>query len=1159
MVMRGFKSFAKRTELMFGGGFNCVLGPNGSGKSNILDALCFVLGRTSSKSLRAEKSANLIYNGGKTKQPMKEAEVSIYFDNSNKTFPTNDKEIKISRIVRQNGQSVYKINDKKKTRQEVVDLMSIARINPDGFNIILQGDIVSFVEMSSVERRRIVEEISGISVYEEKKDKAMRELGRVDERLNEAEIILKERETYLRELKKERNQALKFKELRDRLKENKASHIYMQIDRKEKEKTEFEKKINEKKKKLDEVDKQIKSAKSKIEAKKREITAITKEIEEKGERQQVKLHKEVEGLKVSLASDKTRIDSCRGEIQRIKQRKGQLKGDQGEQLDRVKDLEAEKEALEKEIKDRLKEQNLLDQQLKQFRKKNEIDNADEIGKDIEELDKSVEDKEKEIQKLREQQQNMLREKDRIEFQIQSIDETIGKVLEVEKENKAEIEALKKKKEEFKKSTLELNKRLNDDSTFAAQLAEKKKRLEKAREELIKLKARNLEIKEKVSANKAVQAIIKDKRTLKGIYGTVSELGTVGTKYSLALEVAAGNKVDNVVVEDDSTAARCIKYLKDKKLGIASFIPLNKIRPKHASPELKKHLNSKGVYGLAVDLIKFDPRFKKVFSYVFGDILIVDNINVARRIGIGTAKMVTLDGDMALLSGVMRGGYRQRKKGKGMAFAEKEVLKDIDEYEEVVSSIEKALSLLEDKREENEERISRLREHKAHLEGEIIKAEKSLHLESGDLVVSKKQKKELEDDLGLVDKQLNKVNMDISKINRELANVKIKKQQLRSKINQLKNPRLVAELNAFEGKKTDVKETLIKLEAEMRNTDNQIKIAAPEKEKIESIIKQHDKEIKEFDDEIKNLSEKIKQEQKQLVEKEKKSQQFYSKYKKLFNERSKLTDDVNKAEHKVEAMREVSRKTEIDMNTLSLEDARVKAELAGMQEEFKQYEGVKIDTKRSEQVIKSEITRFENMVQNMGSVNMRALEIYDSVEKEYNALTNKKEKLSLEKNDVLAMIAEIEEKKKGLFIKTLEVVNNNFQKIFGALSKKGEAFLALENPENPFEAGLRILVRLTGKKFLDIRSLSGGEKTMTALAFIFSIQEHEPHSFYVLDEVDAALDKHNSEKLATLVRKYVEKAQYVVISHNDALISEADNLYGISMNEFGISNVTSLKI
>ena len=235
-------------------------------------------------------------------------------------------------------------------------------------------------------------------------------------------------------------------------------------------------------------------------------------------------------------------------------------------------------------------------------------------------------------------------------------------------------------------------------------------------------------------------------------------------------------------------------------------------------------------------------------------------------------------------------------------------------------------------------------------------------------------------------------------------------------------------------------------------------------------------------------------------------------------------------------------------------------LAALNQEFQQYEGVKLDLEKTEEQLKSEISKFERMMQDIGSVNMRALEVYDEAEKQYNEFLEKKNKLAKEKEDVMAMMNEIESKKKELFMRTFDVVNGNFKNFFTMLTTKGaEATMVLDNEENPFEGGVRINVKITGSKFLDIRSLSGGEKTMTALAFIFAIQEHEPASFYVLDEVDAALDKHNSERLAKLIRKYSEKAQYIMISHNDNVVSTADILYGVSMNEDGISQVVSLKI
>ena len=242
ITARGFKSFAKKTEVLLGDNFNCVIGPNGNGKSNVVDAICFVLGKSSARGLRAEKSANLIYNGGKKGSPSKEAEVSIYFCNNNKSFPIEEKEIKVTRVVKKTGNSKYYINDKLRTRTQVVDLLRTARIDPDGHNIVLQGDIARFMDMKGGDRREIIEEIAGISVFEEKKDKAMNELNKVQEKLNEADIILTEREKTLKDLKKDRDQAIKYKELEKNIERNKATKINFLLKGKQ-ERLDIEEKI----------------------------------------------------------------------------------------------------------------------------------------------------------------------------------------------------------------------------------------------------------------------------------------------------------------------------------------------------------------------------------------------------------------------------------------------------------------------------------------------------------------------------------------------------------------------------------------------------------------------------------------------------------------------------------------------------------------------------------------------------------------------------------------------------------------------------------------------------------------------------------------------------------------------------------------------------
>lgn len=1159
MVLHGFKSFAKRTEIIFENKFNCVLGPNGSGKSNIMDALCFVLGKSGAKGLRAEKTSNLIYNGGKSKNPAKEGEVSIWFDNTQKVFPLDSSEIKLSRIVKHNGQSVYKINDKVMTRQQVLDLLSIARINPDGYNIILQGDIIRFVEMSPTERRGIIEEVGGISIYEEKRVKALHQLEGVDEKLKESDIILQERSGYLKELKKERDQASKFKDLDDKIKSNKATILSINIEKREKEIKKFDDENAGAKKEINAIADEITKFKQEVSIRREEQLKINREIEEKGDKEQLKIQKDLEDLKIDHGQNKTKTQNLIAEIDRTSQRIVQLEYGKKEHAEKFDRLNKQKIELLKRIDQNKREQSQIENRINEFKEKHNIGGASEKEKEIEDLDKIADTHSETIQKLRTDEQNLVREKDKLDFLEKSIDEKMEKVITLQNENKKEIERLKQQKLEFKKATIELNTRLNEDSSFSAQLANARQKLLRSEEEFSKLNAKNEASLERISGNEAIKSILLQKDKIKGIYGTVSELGKVSAEFSQALEVAAANRVFSIVVEDDKIAAHCIKYLKEKQLGTATFLPLNKIKHISQNENLHQILKSDGVKGLAQDIVSYDPKFKNVFSYVFGGAVVVNNIETARRIGVGTCKMVTLDGDLTEVSGAMQGGFRKRTSSVG-AFLEKEIEDNLNAKREDISDLQGIISTLEKRKFENEEGIERLRNLKANLEGEIIKAEKTLHLEGDDLDANKKMKNEIDSKSKEVQKNLFEIQNKLGMLNQELMNAKIKKQTLRAQVNEIKNPRLLAELNAFEQKKQQLKDEIVHFEAEVKTLISQIEtIIQPEIENAQKIIKQHEKENELFNNQKDAYEKRIKEQEKEIKEKEEKQKKFYSQFKELFNKREKLSEEVNKLETKIIRKEEEIRRHEHKLNTYSLDAARIKAELFSYTEEFKQYEGIKIFHDKAEEDIKKEISQFEKMALDIGAVNMKALEIYGKAEEEYKRLLEKKETLSLEKQDVLIMMNEVETKKKELFLNTFDILNTNFGRIFRSLSSKGDAYLELEDEKEPFNGGVTISVKLSSKKFMDIRSLSGGEKTLTALALIFSIQEHEPASFYVLDEVDAALDKRNAELLAEQVKSYAKNAQYIMISHNDGVISEADTLYGVSMDVDGISKVVSLKI
>jgi len=1160
LVCRGFKSFAKKTELVFGSDFNCVIGPNGSGKSNILDALTFVLGRRSSKAMRAEKSANLIYNGGKKKTPAKEAEVAIHFDNQSKVFPLSAPEVIVSRIVKPNGASTYKLNGKKCNRNDILDLLGRGKIDPDGYNIILQGDIVKFVEMATTERRNIIEEIAGIGAYEERKQKSLRELERVEGRLKEADIVLTERNAYLRELKKDRDQALEYKELNDNIMRNKATFLKLQIDKKNSIVEKQEKQLENYNERIKKTQDEIGKIKDKIKNEKGNIDSINSEIEKKGEKEQVALNKKIEQLKVDLATNKTKVDSFKNEIKRILQRREELEQNNKEVNLKIKSLEKEKTAIDKEITQKKKLLKQLEQDMERFKKKNKFgQDLAEIEREISDLDKKSEQRQDEIQKIRQAQQDSLREKDQLEFKLQALEEQMEKVLHLEKDNKDSLTRLKNLRSEFNRLTKELNGFLDEDSSLTVKLSKSREDLEKANTQLAKLEAKNMHFKESTAMDRAINSILQQKKKIKGIHGLVSELGKVKNKYGLALEIAGGARIKSIVVETDAVAAQCIKYLKQNKLGTATFLPLNKLKAKVPSQSAKDVAKKQGSHGLAVDLVEFDNKFKNVFNYVLSDTVVVDNIQTARKIGVGSARMVTLDGDMMEVSGAMRGGYQQRKKGIG--FKEKELASGIDELQQEVFELQSKMQMFHKRKAELDEKITKLRTEKANTEGEIIKLEKSLHIEGNDLGDFKNKKKSLREQIKLVDKKAEEFIERISNQNKELAQLKIKRQELRNKINQIQNPAVLAQLSAFEEKKTELRESLIKLESSKGNFDAQIKtILGPDVKRAMSILEQNKKEEESFKDQISQLNEKIKKQAQDLKVNEKNAAQFYQKFKALFEKRDKCSKAVQKLEKQVDEKDITIKGVEQKMNALNLEKTKYKAELVGLEKEFEQYEGVEIFKSKTDlQELQKTINKYEAKKENIGNVNLRALEVYDNVYKEYEKLLEKKEILGKEKEDVLKLIEEIETSKKAIFMKTFAVVNDIFKDFFSRLTGKGQAYLELENPENPFEEGVEIKVKLSAKKFMDIKSLSGGEKTLTALAFIFAIQEHDPASFYIMDEVDAALDKHNSEKLAQLIRSYCDRAQYIVISHNDAVISEASNLYGISMNEDGISNVTSLEL
>ncbi len=1108
--------------------------------SNVIDGLCFVLGKMSAKGMRVEKSANLIYNGGKKGSPMKEAEVSIVFDNEKKEFPVEADEIKVSRIVRQNGQSIYKINDEVHTRQQVVDLLAIAKIDPDGHNIMLQGDIVHFMEMKTEERRQIIEEISGISVYEDKKQKAINELTKVEERLNEATIIMTEREANLRELKKDRDQALKYKDLEKNIKSNKATFIHMQLEDKKKKVEDVERKIADHQAQQDKFTKKIEEVKKSVADKKKELQDIGKEIEQKGEKDAIAVQKEVEAIRTNLVKHTERLHTCKNEITKVEERKKQLKNGLEDLKKTIEQLEQSRTTINKKIEEAKTKESRLLEDIQRFKEKYGVGGTTDGLDKIEEKVKKLEEQ---IQKQTEEQQDALRKKFQLEAEIQQLDEHIGKLTKLGKGMD-----IGKHKKELEKVSVELQKALEEDSVLATQLREVKEKLQRSQEQMFAMQARESSLKGSLLDDSAVKKILSLNNPK--IYGIVSQLGKVSEKYSRALEVAAGPRIRSIVVEDDKIAAECIAMLKEARAGIATFLPLNKVRARAEGTPL----TGKGVQGSALDLVTYDKKFKDVFSFVFGSTYVVDDVDTARRIGIGKGRMVTLDGDLMEVSGAMIGGFRA--KTQGMGFQQKEVTEGLGKSQKELEHQEKLKTTLEERRDELEQRIERLRKMKSEMEGEMIKVEASVGSLDVDKLYQEREKAAKDKVFSLVDA----LTKEITEMQEELEGLKKERERFMDGMKGLSNPQVASSLTNMEERRQKTREEVVQFQTEIKNIDMQVSgIYKPEEEKTLKIVKQHDKEIQEFTKEADNLESQLKQQQKALQEQEEKALKFQKEYKNLFLRRNKLSEEISKSEADVTVEDMKIREIQNKINEVNINRAKVVAEKEALEKEYEEFKGVELRQHISLDKLKDEINKFEKHMSDMGNINLRALEVYEGLLKEYDELLKKIDKLKSEKEDVLQMMYEIEGKKKDLFMETYKAIARKFTEIFASLSAKGEALLFLENEEDPLSAGVEIRVRLAGNKFLDIKSLSGGEKTLAALSFIFSIQEHHPASFYLMDEVDAALDKKNSELLSKLIAKYAVNAQYIIISHNDAIISEAEQIYGVSMQTNGISKVVSLKV
>jgi chromosome segregation protein len=948
LVVSGFKSFATKTEIPFDKDISVIIGPNGSGKSNISDALCFVLGRLSSKSMRAAKSSNLIFQGTKAKKPGKEASVDLVFDNQDKSFNIDSNELHIKRIVRKKGTSIYKINNETKTRQEVLETLAQAGIDPNGFNIILQGGISRLVKMRPDERREIIEEVAGISIYESRKQKALHEIEKTEQKIKEVNAVLRERTSYLKNLDQERKQALKFKELQKTIQQCKASILKKNID--------------EKTKNGDGVQKEI----------------------EKNQKYRDKFREEIEKINTEISEKEDRINEINDHIQ--------------------KTTGFERESLNDEITD-LNAKIAADMARKENFEKKSLDNEQRKS----ELTSNIKETENELEELRKKSPIISRRQ----------------------------QELKNKKSELEK-------------------------IEELRSQLYGRKTEFSALKDRIrDKEKLLQRFNSDSKFLFGQINSLSESVTSQTTQECETQISNTSKK---IIEIESK----LKTLNNSQLENEKLISI-------LQSNIKRHENLKSkIPDSNTCPICQTKLTKDHISHV------VEDAN--QKINSNNKKITEI----------------------------KDIQKNLNQEHEDFSK-----------------NFLSLKETLTKKQSEILKLNQI------------EEKRE----------QMKKTMENENTLKKEIKDLKLKKDNLEEGLNKMNN----------------IEERYDKLFFEMQeissrtdeNLDTNILYKEREIENINNVIKNIDKDQIEISKEITHLTEDLNENQNNLTSKEKASEELNKKFKRLYDERTQFQEKIRQLNTlMVNKQNALSRFQDL-INQFKIDKAKISATIESYEFEFKEFQGVNI-IKGPILYLEEKLRKSENSIATIGSVNLRALEVYDKIKEEYEAVYQKVEQLESERGDILKIISEIDIKKKKTFMKTFNAINDLFTENFSQLSPKGKAYLEIQNKEDIFEGGVDITMKIAKGKYFDVSSLSGGEQTLVALSLIFSIQKFNPYAFYILDEIDAALDKRNSELLANLLKKYMQSGQYIVISHNDSIISGSNTLYGVSMNQ-GISKITSLKL
>ena len=1151
-----FKSFANKVDIPMLQGFTTISGPNGSGKSNIIDSILFALGLSTSRTLRAEKLFHLI----STYNKRNEAFVKVTFGE------TGEGDFSVARRIRKSSQgfnSIYYLDDKIATLSDIHAKLEKYNITPNSYNVMMQGDVMSITNCTPGERRKIIDEIAGIADFDRRIEQATNELDTVEKRVVNSTLILNEVNTRLEQLKEEKEVALKYQKLKEeknglesQINTVKFFDLRRNIEKAHENILEFTKKKKEEELKSKDLEERLKLIKEKYDE-------ISKTITEKGEGHQLELKQKAEEIKGSIARKNSSIVFADKQIQdnlkTIENTRNGIEVQQG----KIKDSELKISLKQDEIKGI--EKNIEEQKAVLHKILEDMSGLNETA------EKHIEKRNtlrKELEALQDKETKLIQKQAPLEADLsakkKSLEDARGKLAELEafkanfSETKASkellIEQLGKELDDFKiilKNTLyEYDKTKNE-------ITDMDYDLQAARKKIYQLEAVK-QANEDVNLGRAVDTVIA--ANISGVHAPLMKLGQVDEEYSTAMEIAVGGRMAHIVVDDEHVASTCIELLKSSNAGRATFVPLNKIVKCPRSLNLPK---DKGVIDFAINLIDFDDEYLNAFYYAVGETLVVEDRSVANKL-IGKYRMVTLSGDLFEKSGSITGGAVRKT---GLKFAQNSD-SEIDTFKSRLKDMESKYAALISKRSSLEGKMEDVRGKYSSSTTEFNKAKLELANLETSFANTQQNIDEKQEFIKVTEPEITSIEKTLDKIEEEHIDISEKMTDVQTSITEVEKLMNDADLKDLKEKTAGVEAEIKRYEKNMADANNEIEGLHQRIDFINTTIKTHNDTIErslgvnkdleldkaKFAEEIKGLNEQLEVLEIQIKE-------ITDKLGELLKQR----DDINKDLVDIETQRNL-KASDIEKIAEQIESFKARRrELEPQLEETRNVlteAGVNINeltpVEMSIEEITSRIQRLQKRMDDLGAVNMKALEDFENVSARQQELHSQIETLSHEREQILERMRGYEDLKKETFLKTYNVINENFKDIFHRLSD-GEGTLILENEEKPFEGGLDIEAQPRDKKKQRLAGMSGGEKALTALSFVFAIQKYMPAPFYAFDEVDASLDGINVEKLAHIVQSQAETTQFIVVSHRKPMIESANRTIGVTQKEKGISKVTGVKL